>query len=110
VCHADCQEPPAPVDLDELRDRSRRDLAWAVWLRLCEHVITGGTAEGSARVVQDELRRQQVPDAGRWVTAPPVAEPSQPAGRAGSGPGPASRRRMIAAIGAAVGLQEVCGL
>lgn len=63
VCAACAEE----VDLYELTQRSRRDLAWAVWLRLTDHVVAGGTAEGSARVLLDELGRQQVPEVDTWV-------------------------------------------
>lgn len=62
-----CEVCAAPIDLDELRERSRRDLAWAVWLRVCDHVLEGGTGEGTARVMLDELRRHRVPDVERWV-------------------------------------------
>lgn len=69
--HTICAGCAAPVDVPVLMDAARLDLAWQLWLRLADHVIAGGTGEGAARVLRDELERQQVHGVGRWALPRP---------------------------------------
>lgn len=101
-----CSDCAAPIDLHELTQRSRRDLAWAVWLRLTDHVVAGGTPEGAARVVLDELGRHQVPDVDTWVL-PRLSRSARAEREAARERHPTGRRPVV---GGAVGLQEVSGL